>query len=124
MRIIGTALSAAALVVATAAPAGATEQTGLYLVISDPDGTWGRGVSLDCPPNRALHPHAESACADLDMAGGDFDNLPGDQHPCTLEYDPVEATAEGTYQGNSVRWTAEFSNACTLDADTGWVFRF
>ncbi|MFF0744800.1 subtilase-type protease inhibitor [Streptomyces sp. NPDC004111] len=116
------ALAPAATAVASGHPA---PEKGLLLTVSGAEGTWIRGVGLVCsPPVGGGHPEATAACADLTWARGNFDALPGDPHLCTKEYDPVTATADGTWRGQPVHWKKSFGNACMLDAATGPVFRF
>lgn len=82
-------------------------------------------MRLICEPRPAgMHPNAAAACADLERAGGDLDGLPGRPRPCTREYDPVTATATGTYGGRPISWQRTFSNACVLESETGPVFSF
>lgn len=125
------ALFAAALLTLTAAPAATAagdgaraEPRGLLLTVSGSQNTWIRGVVLDCPPRVTPHPQALAACSAITWARGDLDALPGDPHPCTDEYDPVTATADGTWRSHRIHWRKTFSNACELDAQTGPVFRF
>ncbi len=108
----------------TANAAAADAGAGMFLTVSGSENTWIRGVLLHCDPPGGSHPAAEAACADLAAAGGDFDALPGDPHRCTKEYDPVTATATGTYNGRPVAWHRTFPNACVMDGITGPVFRF
>ncbi|MFI0980385.1 SSI family serine proteinase inhibitor [Streptomyces sp. NPDC021093] len=116
------ALAPAATAVAESHPA---PKRGLLLTVSGAEGTWIRGVGLQCGPRAGGgHPEARAACNALTWARGDFDALRGDPYPCTKEYDPVIATADGTWRGRTVHWTKTFSNACVLDAETGPVFRF
>ncbi len=125
-----TALAAAALLaLAPAATAVAASHPaprhGLLLTVSGAGNTWIRGVGLHCSsPVGGGHPAARAACDDLTWARGGFDALPGDPHPCSKQYDPVTATADGTWRGRAVHWKKTFPNACALDAATGPVFRF
>ncbi|MCX4785204.1 MULTISPECIES: SSI family serine proteinase inhibitor [unclassified Streptomyces] len=129
---LSTAFAAAALFTLTAAvPAAAARSDdpvpdrGLFLTVSGSENTWIRGLALFCPPAPdAHHPEAAAACAAMDAAAGDPDNLPGDPHPCSQEYDPVAATVTGTWDGRSVSWQKTFLNVCVMDAATGPVFRF
>ncbi|CAM5306807.1 hypothetical protein GCM10010329_60420 [Streptomyces spiroverticillatus] len=116
------ALAPAATAVADAHP---TPKRGLLLTVSGAQDTWIRGVSLHCSaPVGGGHPQPREACDDLTWARGSFDALPGNPHPCTKQYDPVTATADGTWRGQPVHWKKTFGNACELDAATGPVFRF
>ncbi|MFF3541237.1 SSI family serine proteinase inhibitor [Streptomyces platensis] len=125
-----TALAALSLALLCAGPAGADEppapdgDQGLVLTMSGAGNTWTRGVRLSCPDIHRRHPHAGAACDALTWARGDLDALPGEPHTCTREYDPVTATATGTWRGVPVNWRKVFPNACTMDSATGAVFRF
>ncbi|MFG2626479.1 SSI family serine proteinase inhibitor [Streptomyces sp. NPDC048473] len=126
------ALAAAALLTLTAAvPAAAVQSEdpvpdrGLLLTVSGSENTWIRGVALFCPPAPdAHHPHAAAACAAIEEAEGDLDDLPGDPHLCVMEYDPVTVSATGKWDGRPVAWEKTFPNACVMDVVTGPVFRF
>ncbi|MFJ3590749.1 subtilase-type protease inhibitor [Streptomyces sp. NBC_01259] len=120
-----TVVLTALLPVGSAVPAVAAPDRGVLLTVSGSANTWIRGVVLHCPPGPDdRHPDALGACAALDAAGGDFDALAGDPHPCTYEDDPVTVTAEGVRQGDAVDWRHTYPNACLMDAATGPVFRF
>ncbi|KUL49620.1 protease inhibitor [Streptomyces sp. NRRL F-4489] len=124
-RAAAAAGAAVALCAALGPAARAGEPAGaLFLTVSGARDSWLRGVRLTCPDTRGAHPHGAAACADLARAQGDPDALPGDPHLCTREYDPVTATASGSWRGLPVDWHREYPNACTLDAATGPVFRF
>lgn len=106
-------------------PAAPAPKRGLFLTVSGAENTWVRGVLLHCVPEPAgAHPQAAMACGAVALAKGDFDRLPDDPHACTKEFDPVTATANGSYRGKEVTWRKTYPNACALDADTGHVFRF
>ncbi|MFH8259234.1 SSI family serine proteinase inhibitor [Streptomyces roseolus] len=61
---------------------------------------WLDGPGID----GAGDPYRESACTDLDAADGDFDALPGqDTAVCSNDVVQVITTADGTYEGRSVR---------------------
>ncbi|WP_069884496.1 SSI family serine proteinase inhibitor [Streptomyces luteocolor] len=126
-----TVTAAALLALAAGAPAAhaaqeiPTPQRGLFLTVSGSDNTWIRGVLLHCEPEPSgHHPQAAKACEALAEAGGDLDALPEDPHACTKEFDPVTVSVTGTYQGRTIGWHKTYPNACTMDADTGYVFRF
>ncbi|WAL93460.1 SSI family serine proteinase inhibitor [Streptomyces sp. Je 1-369] len=131
MRSFPLAAAAALVALGGLAPAQAAEtaapatKRGLFLTVSGAENTWTRGVLLRCVPEPAgAHPQAARACEAVAAAGGDFDGLPDDPHACTKEFDPVTATATGSYKGKAVKWHKTYPNACALDADTGHVFRF
>jgi hypothetical protein len=84
-----------------------------------------RSVRLTCEPApRGRHPQAARACAALDVAGGDFDALPGERGICHDPYAPVIATAEGQFRGRGIKWRKKFANACVARVATGPVFAF
>ncbi|MFG2526773.1 SSI family serine proteinase inhibitor [Streptomyces sp. NPDC048516] len=122
------ALSTALLGTLSAGPAHAdalpTADQGLLLTVSGAGNTWTRGVRLSCPDIHGRHPHAAAACDALAWARGNLDALPGHPQACTREYDPMTATAIGTWHGVQVNWRKDFANACTMDAATGPLFRF
>jgi hypothetical protein len=119
------ALLAVALPFAVTGVADASPGTTLMLAVASADGS-GKSVSLGCYPPDGTHPNAKRACAELVVAQGDFDALPGQQEPafCTMEYQPVTAVAYGMWRGEPVRWVHEYGNACSLRASTGTVFLF
>jgi hypothetical protein len=119
------ALLAVALPFAVTGVASACPDTSLTLTVAVPDGS-AESVQLACDPPGGTHPNATRACAEVHAAQGDFNDLPGDQElaACTMDYRPVIAVAEGTWQGEHVSWEAEFSNDCVLRGATGTVFLF
>ena len=112
---------------ALATPASADGKTGLVLSIHGTqlnalEVTW-----LRCDPPRGKHSNATDACRDLTTADGDFSKLPGDPNLqfCTLEFQPVKASAYGRWRGRPVSWTSgEYPNRCAMNAALGPVFRF
>ncbi|AZM51401.1 protease inhibitor SIL-V5 [Streptomyces sp. WAC 01529] len=126
-----TVAAAALIALGAAVPAHAADEAltpkkrGLILTVSGSEDTWIRGVLLRCRPEpMGPHPHAAEACAAIDRAKGNFDRLPDDPHLCTKQYDPVTVSATGTHRNRSVSWHKTYANACEMDADTGYVFRF
>ncbi|MEW2491164.1 SSI family serine proteinase inhibitor [Streptomyces sp. NPDC048411] len=112
------------LLLAPAAHADAQESS-LFLTVSGSENTWIRGIGLQCPLTfPSHHPKAAKACAALNEAGGDLDELPGNPHPCLLIHDPVTVTAQGTYNGATVDWRRTYPNACVMEASAGPVFDF
>ncbi|GAA3478605.1 SSI family serine proteinase inhibitor [Streptomyces yanii] len=127
-RLSAASLAAAALatplLLAPTAHADAPGST-LFLTVSGSENTWIRGIGLQCPlTSWSHHPKAAEACAALDEAGGDLDELPGNPHPCPLIHDPVTVTAQGTYNGAAVDWQRTYPNACVMEATAGPVFDF
>jgi hypothetical protein len=113
------------LLLGVTAPAHAATERGLSLSVSGDANTWTRGVVLHChPAPGGRHPNAAAACAAIEAAGGRFDRFSGTSRACTMEYNPVTASATGTWRGRPVSWRTTYANACGLDAATGAVFRF
>lgn len=109
-----------------AVPAEAAGKTGLVLAVHEQTGRLST-TQLKCDPPGGRHPEKHAACRDLNTANGDFDNLPGDPdwQFCTLEFQPVRASARGRWQGKLVLWMSdEFPNRCAMNAAMGPVFRF
>ncbi|MFD5023695.1 SSI family serine proteinase inhibitor [Streptomyces sp. NPDC058373] len=127
---VSAALAATALCLAAAParPAPVSEEPdlrGVFLTVAGADGTWSRGVLLECDPvPRGDHARAREACAALDAVDGDLDALPEAPGACPTDYDPVTATAEGTHRGEPVAWERTFTNACVLSRATGTVFAY
>lgn len=125
-----TAPAAALTVLAAVSPARAVatdppEPQGVFLTVSGDQGSWMRGELLRCEPEAwGHHPHASEACGALDRAHGNLDALVADPEMCTQVYAPVTVSANGTYRGKQVTWQKTFANACTMEASTGYVFRF
>ncbi|MFD5121511.1 SSI family serine proteinase inhibitor [Streptomyces sp. NPDC058385] len=125
-----TAPAAALTVLAAAGPARAVatdppEPQGVFLTVSGDQGSWMRGELLRCEPEAwGHHPYASEACGALDRAHGNLDALVADPEMCTQVYAPVTVGANGTYRGKQVTWQKTFANACTMEASTGYVFRF
>jgi hypothetical protein len=118
-------LAAVALLFAAPGVAGAYPDTALTLTFASSEG-YAAAVQLVCDPPGGTHPNARRACAEIHLAEGDFDALPGSPRPmiCTMQYAPVVATAEGTWRGVPIDWQHEFGNACTMRNETGRVFAF
>ncbi|MFW6695212.1 SSI family serine proteinase inhibitor [Streptomyces sp. MAR4 CNX-425] len=81
---------------------------------------------LNCDPAGGSHPAAESACTDLAAVDGRFEELGDKEGVCTMQYEPVELRATGTWHGEPVDYVSEvFANPCTADLATGGnVFHF
>ncbi|MCX5080207.1 SSI family serine proteinase inhibitor [Streptomyces sp. NPDC056121] len=125
-----TALAAALTALAAAGPARAAATDppapqGVFLTVSGDQGSWIRGELLRCEPEAwGHHPHASEACGALDRAHGNLDALVADPEMCTQVYAPVTVSASGTYRGKQITWQKTYANACTMQASTGYVFRF
>jgi hypothetical protein len=102
----------------------------LFLSVTKGNQVIGTAV-LTCNPAGGSHPHPAAACDDLDQARGDFTNLPGvPGTACDDMYDPVQASAVGTWNGPLIGWLTgalrffsnTYGNICDLYRSTGWVF--
>ncbi|WP_075031429.1 SSI family serine proteinase inhibitor [Streptomyces mirabilis] len=127
-RFFSVSLAGAALLLPLlpgSANAAAEESGRLFLTIAGGHSTWVRGVQLACPARvDSHHPHADAACQQLVPAHGEPGAVVGEKHPCTREYDPVSATAEGEWNGRPLVWHKTYPNACALDSAAGPLFRF
>ncbi|KOG27902.1 SSI family serine proteinase inhibitor [Streptomyces resistomycificus] len=124
----GGLLAAAALLLATAAPADATPQESargdwLYVTVTTGDARSSdtRGTLLLCDPPQG-HRHAAEACAQLATAAGDIHAFGSREGYCPMIYAPVTAHARGRWQGRPVEYRETFSNTCVMGARTGAVF--
>ncbi|MER5864940.1 SSI family serine proteinase inhibitor [Kitasatospora sp. NPDC002040] len=131
-RLLPVALGLAAACAVVPAPASARvfpstqAQSALVLTVSRgevvaPDAA---RTTLDCTTRPGgSHPVPAKACAALAEADGDLDRLTGlPGTACSALYDPVTATAEGTWRGIPVKWARTFGNSCALRAATAPVF--
>ncbi|MFI0829564.1 SSI family serine proteinase inhibitor [Streptomyces roseolus] len=122
-------MTALAALTATAAAPSPTEGAHIWLTVTrtTTDGiSYTGNLWLDCLGiEDAGHPYRESACTDLDAADGDFDALPGqDTAVCSNDVVRVVTTADGTYEGRSVRWERTYESERDLILATGQVFVF
>ncbi|MGH3694045.1 MAG: SSI family serine proteinase inhibitor [Pseudonocardiaceae bacterium] len=120
------ALITATTVAAPAATAGEpTTAPETFLVLGIAVRGEGQFVTLRCDPPSGTHPLAEAACKALVAAGGDLDKVVGKPDTlCPASYDPVTATASGSYQGTKVLFRRSYSNPCDLAKGTAPVFQF
>jgi hypothetical protein len=122
--------SAALIVAATvAAPAaiatGATTAPETFLVLGVQSRSGGQFVTVRCGPVSGTHPHPEAVCKALGASGGDINKVIGQPDTlCPTIYDPVTATASGSYQGTQVIFRRTYSNPCDLASKTAPVFEF
>lgn len=121
-------LAAAALLLATAAPAWATpeEPTGgnwLFVTVTrgEARASDAPGTLLMCDPPQG-HGRAAEACAQLQAAHGDLRAIRTKDIYCPMIYAPVTAHARGEWNGRPVDYTETFSNGCVMGARTGAVF--
>lgn len=92
----------------------------------DVGGTLIDRVELWCNSDGGSHPDPDGACAAVDRADGDFDHLEGAPGPCTMEWMPVTAVAEGYWHGGvtDVAFQRTYGNRCALHRSTTPVFDF
>ncbi|MFJ9821058.1 subtilase-type protease inhibitor [Streptomyces sp. NPDC101151] len=85
-----------------------------------------RAVTLNCAPAPSgTHPAAADACAELNIAKGDFSALPASGNVwCTKIWKPVVVTAQGVWQGKRVSYEHTFPNECMKNASQTRVFDF
>ncbi|MBP2330811.1 hypothetical protein JOF56_011196 [Kibdelosporangium banguiense] len=84
-----------------------------------------RTLGCDDPENvTGSHPRRERACATLDAAGGNFENLQTTGGACPMIYDPVTATAKGRYKGMRIDFEAVYANQCVAAAESADIFRW
>ncbi|MDH6109037.1 hypothetical protein P3T36_006040 [Kitasatospora sp. MAP12-15] len=97
----------------------------LTLAIQDGGTRGDRRVELICHPALGSHPKAQDACDALDRANGDPDRLTGTTGTfCNQLYQPVTASATGSWAGRRVQWQHTFANSCGLHTRTAAVFGF
>lgn len=129
--VVATAATAFALGaggVAMAAGDATTAGSSLVLGLIPLDDNPGQpaSVTLECDPVGGTHPTPKEACAALAEVGGDFAKLPNAPGlpACPTTYAPVEAVAEGTWNGTPVSYKETFTNACFAAIGTDNVFKF
>jgi hypothetical protein len=127
--LLGLALAAGSAILGTAltpAMAGAEQSAGSRLDLSVATGTDAPRIAvLTCDPVGGTHPAATEACANLSTANGHFDAIHEQQaHACPMIYQPVTAKATGTWRGQPIDFAQTYPNRCTLESQTGSVFRF
>ncbi len=96
----------------------------IVLTISDSTNRALRTVDLLCDPAGGTHPHAQSACDALQRVDGHIGTHPQGNPICPLVYDPVHATATGTWHGQPRKYDQTFSNTCVMHGRTGAIFQF
>ncbi|MEU6643344.1 SSI family serine proteinase inhibitor [Saccharomonospora sp. NPDC046836] len=119
----GTAAACALALLCAGGPLPTPPESSLTLTLYTADGA-ARAAQLTCDPTAGTHPDAAEACAALEDAGGDFSRLPVTLQPCPMIYAPLRAEAHGRWQGEWVRFRAEYANECVADAESGGVFAF
>lgn len=111
------------VVLADTASAEANTQSTLTLTVQTSVGAV--STDLECGPGGGSHPTPQAACDEIALAGGDFNRLPDKTGEyCTMQYQPVTASAEGRWKCKDVKWTQTYGNLCLLRIDTGSVFVF
>ncbi|MGW0658594.1 SSI family serine proteinase inhibitor [Streptodolium elevatio] len=113
------------------APAAAIPPPYGHIVLSVYAGEGANGLLIDqvelwCNSNGGSHPDPDGACAAVDQADGDFGLLKGDPGPCTMDWRPVTAVAEGYWHGGvtDVAFERTYGNRCALHRGTTPVFDF
>ncbi|KAI8368838.1 subtilisin inhibitor [Choanephora cucurbitarum] len=86
--------------------------TSTYLAILVKKTTGNTIYSLSCNPDGGSHPRPQAACEFLQSINGNFNGLPASQILCTLEYNPVNVTILGLYQGRFTVFNNQYSNEC------------
>ncbi|GEM_PF-5389443 len=125
--LIGAVAAAATVVVGTtiaAADPGGDDGVGAFLLTSG-----GEVGAVLCGPDVGVHPDPAGACETIRSAGGDFENLPAEQHTmCTMILQPTPAHAWGVWSGSDgihpVEFAADYGNPCMAAAQSGGVFGF
>jgi hypothetical protein len=106
-----------------AAPQGPFPGGWLYVTVTrgEAPSTDTRGTLLVCdpPPVRA---HVVRACEELRAVDGDIARIKPQDVYCPMVYEPVTASARGTWRGRPIDYTKTFSNPCAMEAETGAVF--
>ncbi|WP_255945760.1 SSI family serine proteinase inhibitor [Streptomyces odontomachi] len=114
--------------VASAADDATTAASSLVLGLIPVENNPGQpsSVTLECDPVGGTHPTPKEACAALTEVGGDFAKLPNVSGvpACPTTYAPVEAVAEGTWNGTPVSYKEIFTNTCFAAIGTNNVFKF
>ncbi|EME52510.1 SSI family serine proteinase inhibitor [Amycolatopsis decaplanina] len=123
MKSIGSPVIAALVSVGLmTSPASAASPLGsLSLTITLADtGTVVAHATLTCEPTGGTHPHAQAACDDLIPAKGRIEDIPPQKDVvCCQVYQPVDATAIGTWAGVHRYYQQKFTNWCFAIARTG-----
>jgi Subtilisin inhibitor-like len=112
-----------------ATPANAEPATSIVITKQGPGidpvtGLLPKLMTRECDPTGGTHPHRDDACAVLAQAHGDFNRIKPLKRVCTMDYNPVRATAHGTWYGRPVDWVADFPNDCEAGSQTDLVFEF
>lgn len=126
LALRGALLAAAALLVATPAPAmprPAAAGNWLYLTVAKGDTRTREihGSLLMCDPPRG-HARAATACAELTAAQGDVGRIPPQHMYCPMIYAPVSVSARGEWKRRRIDYGHTFANSCEVAARTGAVF--
>jgi hypothetical protein len=123
-------MAAVALALTTGGAASATAGTpaaaSSFVLTISPVTSTGNGptsVRLECDPAGGTHPTPDAACVSLAAVNGNFDRLPSSGF-CPAYYDPVVATATGTWRGVPVYYEEQFTNRSCASVGTDYVFGF
>ncbi|HJX22020.1 MAG TPA: SSI family serine proteinase inhibitor, partial [Steroidobacteraceae bacterium] len=66
----------------------------------------------------------EAACEALRSVDGEFGRITSRPQICTMIYQPVDVTANGTWRGKPVKFAATYASRCSADADSRGIFDF
>jgi hypothetical protein len=127
VRMIGALLGTTALTCAmtTAAHAGTAPIGSFQFSIVYHSGKPAKSVTLTCLPTGGSHPDRMAACMNLMLVNGEVASIPPSASACFHYYDPVTASASGTWNGRPVTYSARFTNeSCARIATGGHVFNF
>jgi len=75
--------------------------------------------TLRCRPAGGDHHRPRAACNDMRKVNGFIDLIGDVQQPCTGEYAPVYAVAEGYWQGDARLFGKVYPNRCEAVRSTG-----
>ncbi|ATL66733.1 subtilase-type protease inhibitor [Nocardia terpenica] len=121
----GMAAAALAAAPAQADPPPAPDLSALILTVTHGNTPVRTAVLVCSPMAFGMHPHAASACDELNTVGGNFDALRGQPiRFCSMLSDPVTLTADGFWHGTPVSWRQSFPNQCMATNHSNYVFTF
>lgn len=99
------------------------DPVGVYRLTIRPEAQAGAeyGVTLRCGPDGGGHDRASAACGQLRKVDGEVRLLDAKQGNCTLQYAPVQVTAEGHWRGEPRHYAQSYLNKCQAILQTGGV---
>lgn len=124
--MIGPVVAAAALMIGPPGyGSGSAREPEIRLTLSYmADAGFATAVKLDCEPVGGAHPQGEQACATLEAAGGDPEQITPARTMCMTLYAPIVAEMSGVWRGKAVDWRHRYGNSCEMRRATGVVFAF